>query len=158
MPDPLDAHFPSRFTISPEIVSGIKASMPPLNPDIRSGAMFEESFEDFAVETLEWLSLVALQSPRIDPKDKIDQYLSRYVPPGDATTRSKLVKITWQGFIPPSWAHKTFVKALLAVPQDAWLSMCVVGFSEGYTGGCGDSTILKVPNASNEYILWETSR
>jgi ribonuclease P/MRP protein subunit RPP40 len=129
--------------------------MPVLKPPSEVDTSYGADFEDYAVEVHEWLSLILLESPRIRSDDKIDAFLSRYVPPGGSTTSSNLVKITWQGFLSPSWAHKTFVQALLAAPRDVWFAYYVVGFGESFLGGNRDCTILKLPNASNEYVLWE---
>lgn len=114
-------------------------------------------FEDFAVETHEWLSLAALASPRIGPSDNIDPFLSRYNPPGPTTTE-KLVKVVWQGFISPSWAHRTLVQALLIVPKNGWFAYSVASFGEDWSEESRNSTILKVPDAPNEYVLWEVSQ
>jgi ribonuclease P/MRP protein subunit RPP40 len=157
-PDPMDVHFPTRFTLSPKICTGITASIPSLKPSTDTENEFAGDFKDFAVETLEWVAMVSLHSPRISPEDKIDPVLSRYVPPGNSTTATRLVKVNWRGFIPPSWAHKTFVHALLAVPLEAWFTFSVVGFGEGWSGTSKDTTILRVPDASNEYILWEVAQ
>jgi ribonuclease P/MRP protein subunit RPP40 len=132
----------------------IKVKMPSLKPPTEVEASYDEDFEDYAVDIHEWLSLVLLESPRLNPDDNIDPFLSRYVPPGDTFTNSKLVKVTWQGFISPSWAHKSFVQMLLAVPQDAWFAYCVVGFGDGPLGESKNCTILKLPDTPKEFVLW----
>jgi ribonuclease P/MRP protein subunit RPP40 len=154
-PDPLDIHFPIRRTITPKLSKDIKVNMPPLKPPTDVDGSYDADFEDYAAETHEWFSLIQLDSPRINPDDKIDSFMSRYVPPGDSSTVCKLVKITWQGFLAPSWAHKTFVQVLLATPQDVWFAYCVAGFVEGDLGASRNCTILKVPDTLNEYVLWD---
>jgi ribonucleases P/MRP protein subunit RPP40 len=60
---------------------------------------------------LEWLSLVALHSPRVSSSDNIDSYLSRYSVPNDGETVPKatdLVTIHWHGFIPAIWINRVF--------------------------------------------------
>jgi ribonuclease P/MRP protein subunit RPP40 len=156
-PDPLDAHFPLRVTVSPEITPGIKVNMPPIKPP-KDSSEYGEDFEDFAVETHEWLSLISLGSPRINADDQIDSFLSRYVPPAGSTTPTNLVRITWRGFLSPSWAHKMFVQALVVVPQKAWFVYSAAGFGEVWAGGGKDCTILKVPDAPKEYLLWEVAQ
>ena len=155
-PDPLDAHFPAKRTVSPVISQGIRVNLPVLNP-LSESASYGADFEDYAVEMHEWLSLALVESPRIRSDDDIDSFLSRYGPPGASTTSSTLVKITWQGFLSPSWAHNFFFQALLAAPQDTWFAYFVVGFGESLLGGSKDCTILKLPNAPNEYVLWEVA-
>jgi ribonuclease P/MRP protein subunit RPP40 len=154
-PDPLDKHFPTNVTVSPEIAPNISINEPCLTPPIRSTLEYDGDFEDFAVETHEWLSLVSLGSPRVDFDKKIDPVLSRYVPPGESTKSSKLVKITWRGFLAPSWVHKTFTQLLIASPNKPWFVLHVCGFGEGWSGRSKDCTILKLPDTPTEYMLWE---
>lgn len=129
--------------------------MPILTPPADRNDSYADDFEDYAVEIHEWLSLIQLSSPRIDPGDKLDPFLSRYSPPGDDPTSIGLVKITWRGFLSPTWAHQIFVQVVLAAPKDAWFAYSVAGFVEGSLENCKDCTILKVPDAPNEYVLWE---
>jgi ribonuclease P/MRP protein subunit RPP40 len=154
-PNPLDIHFPTRVTISPEIIPNINVKEPCLKPPTKIPTEYDGDFEDFAVETHEWLSLISLDSPRIDPDDQIDSVLSRYMPPGDSMKSSKLVKITWRGFVAPSWVHKTFSQLLITSPDSSWFAFCVCGFGEGYSGRSKDCTVLKVPDSPKEYMLWE---
>jgi len=144
------------MTASPEISQDIKVNMASLKPPSVVDPSYGSDFEDYAFEIHEWLSLVLLESPRLNPNDKIDFFLSRYVPPGQSVASSKLVKITWRGFLSPYWAHKMFVRALLAAPQDAWFAYSVVSFGEGWPGG-NDCTILRLPDTPNEYVLWEVA-
>jgi len=155
MPNPLDIHFPIRKTVASKVSKDIKVNMPALKPPTDVNESYGTDFEDYAVETHEWLSLIQLDSPRINPDDKIDSFLSRYVPPGDSSTICTLVKITWQGFLAPSWAHKIFVQALLAIPRDMWFAYCVAGFVEGVLDESRNCTILKVPDGPSEYVLWD---
>jgi len=148
-------YFPTKKIVSPELSQPIKVRMPSLKPPTEVDPLYGADFEDYAVDTHEWLSLVLLNSPRINPDDEVDPFLCRYVPPGDSFINSNLVKVTWRGFIPPSWAHKTFVQLLLAFPQDAWFAYSVVGFGDGPLGASKSCTTLKLPDAPNEYVLWE---
>jgi ribonuclease P/MRP protein subunit RPP40 len=157
VPDPLEMHFPSKRTVSPVVSQPIHVFMPPLEPPTEVDPSYGADFEDYAVDIYEWLSLILLESPRIKFDDKIDTFLSRYVPPGDSLTNSKLVKLTWQGFMSPAWAHNTYVQLLLAVPQDAWFTYCAVGFGDGPLGQSKTCTILKLPNAPKEFVSWEIS-
>lgn len=156
-PDPLDVHFPVRMTTFPEIITGINVNIPPLKPPTDTNSEYREDFEDFAVETHEWLSLISLNSPRINAGDDIDPFLSRYVSPGESRTSSNIVKITWRGFLSPSWVHGMFVRALLAVPRESWFVYNVAGRGEVWSSGSKDCTVLKVPDAPTEYLLWEVA-
>lgn len=155
IPDPLAQHFPQQITCSPKLLNDIQVKRPPLKPSNGDTKVYAGDFEDFAFETLEWLSLVSLESPRINSDDKVDSFLSRYRPPESSSTVETLVKVTWEGFLAPSWAHKTLIEALASAPQGAWFSLYVGGFSEEWSGDGRNCTILKVPGAPNEYLLWE---
>lgn len=157
-PDPLDIHFPTKITVSPEIIPNIYVKEPCLKVPTKITSEYDGDFEDFAVEVHEWLSLISLGSPRIDPNDQIDSVLSRYVSPGDSTKSSKLVKITWRGFLAPKWIHKTFAQLLLASPNNSWFAFYVYGIGEGWSGRSKDCTILKLPDTSKEYMLWEVDQ
>jgi ribonuclease P/MRP protein subunit RPP40 len=131
--------------------------MPRLKPPTDVDSIYGEDLDDFAIETHEWLSMISLNSPRIESEDKIDSFLSRYAAPGEPEITSKLVRITWRGFLPTSWVHKTFVEALLLTPRDSWLACSVGGFEEGWSCESKDCTILRPPDAVNEYVLWEVA-
>ena len=154
-PDPMEIHFPTKVTVFPEINSNINANVPCLKPPTVSTFEYNGDFDDFAVDTHEWLSLISLNSPRIDPNDRIDPVMSRYVPPGESTKSIKLVKITWRGFLAPSWVHRMFAQLLLASPSTSWFAFHVCGFGEGWSGRSKDCTILKLPDSPKEYVMWE---
>jgi ribonuclease P/MRP protein subunit RPP40 len=151
----MDIHFPTKVRVSPDINPNITVHAPSLKPPTKTTPEYDGDFEDFAVATHEWLSLISLGSPRIDPNDRIDPILSRYMPPGESTKSSKLVKVTWRGFLAPSWVHATFARLLLACPNNSWFSFYVCGFGEGWSSRGKDCTILKLPDSPKEYVLWE---
>jgi ribonuclease P/MRP protein subunit RPP40 len=156
-PDPLEAHFPVKTIISPKILPDIKVNLPILTPTLEAGTVDGAEFEDYAVELHEWLALLLLESPRVDPGSKVDPYLCGYIPPSKSTTNTSLVKLTWKDFLPASWAHQTFVQVLLAIPRESWFVYCVGGFAEGWSRESKNCTILRLPDAPNEYILWDVS-
>lgn len=157
-PDPLEQHFPIPMTVVPEEVSGIKVTIPPLQPPVDVGSEYDEDFEDFAFETQEWLSLVSLNSPRIKADDQIDSFLSRYVSPGESKTPANIVKITWRGFFSPEWAHKMLVQAFVALPKSAWFVFSVAGFEDSWSEGSKGCTVLRVPDTQKEYVVWEIAQ
>lgn len=70
----------------------------------------DDSFEEWALEIYEWLSLVAAGSPRILLKDTIDPFLSRYqIPDYDSGKALNMVTLTWVGLIPASWVRKLLI-------------------------------------------------
>lgn len=128
--------------------------MPSLTPPTDHDPNYGNDFEDFAVETHEWLSLALLESPRLNTNDKIDSFLSRYTPPGETVTQV-LVKISWQGFTSPSWAHSLFVRMVLATPKEQWFAYSLSGFAEGWATSGHHSMILKLPSTSSDYVLMD---
>ena len=153
-PDPLDKHAPVRRTVPIQITQDIKVKMPSLKPPTDIDPMYGNDFEDYAVEINEWLCMVLLESPRLHPEDHIDPQISRYQPPGDVTEQ-KLAKVTLQGFYSPLWAHQMFVNLLLALPKGAWFAYSVTSLAEGWQDGGKSSMILKLPDDSTNYVLWD---
>ena len=140
------------------ISEAVTVEIPQLQPPNEPKNKFEDNFGDFAVDVYEWLSLICLESPRIDINDEIDPFLSRYVSPKPdsiSTETAELVKITWQGFMSPIWAHRIFVETLLAASAKIWFSYTVSGFHEKMPNGTKDCTILMLPGTQTEYVLWE---
>jgi ribonuclease P/MRP protein subunit RPP40 len=139
------------------VLENITANVPMFSPPANIDPPYGDDFDYYLVEIHEWLALFLLGSPRIYKDDKIDPLLSRYSTPGDSITSTNLVKVTWQGFLSPMWAQKTFVQLLLTLPREAWFGYVVGGFSEGWFKECRSSTILKLPGVSNEYMLWDVA-
>ncbi len=71
------------------------------------------NFAEEQLEIVEWLGLVALDSPRIGSGDTIDSYLSRYeVPQLEQASVTQLVKLTWHGFISPEWVRNLYLQLM----------------------------------------------
>ena len=105
-PDPLSKHHPFRETLAPSIAHIKDAKVPSF---VMSEMRADD--EDWAVEMHEWLSLVAMQSPRVEASDDIDPYLCRYQVPGsEVAAVYDLVSVTWTGFLPGSWIRRLFVE------------------------------------------------
>ena len=93
---------------SPQQKTTERVRVPNIRPPLTSD--LDEDFEDWALETYEWLSLVALESPRILPDDSIDPFLSRYqTPQNDSGKALNMVTLTWTGFIPAIWIMHLFI-------------------------------------------------
>lgn len=130
-------------------------TMPNLKPTIESIApSANENFEDFSTRLYEWLSLARLQSPRIGSRDAIDPYLSRYQVP-DGEQQAKICLITWQGFLAPSWSRQLLIDTITALPSKTWFSFSTTTFSKGLAGDNSECTILRLPDSSGEYFMWE---
>ena len=99
---PITKHHPLSKECSPRWRNTEKVRLPNLSPPHSSDSA--EDFEDWALETYEWLSLIAMESPRILSEDTIDPFLSRYqVLDGDSGKVLNIVTLTWTGFIPALW-------------------------------------------------------
>ncbi|KAH7144088.1 ribonuclease P 40kDa subunit [Dactylonectria macrodidyma] len=155
-PDPLQRYFPASFTSSPGITRDLVVVQGPL--DIASETLANadrSSFEEGATECYEWLSLIRLGSPRVEPQDNIDPYLSRYQVPGDAEGQVSVCKLSWQGFVSSVWLHKLLVGTVAACPSTAWFSLSASCFSKHVPGGGDEIMILRPPVVGAKYLMWE---
>ncbi|KAK0715907.1 ribonuclease P 40kDa subunit-domain-containing protein [Lasiosphaeris hirsuta] len=153
-PDPLAQHSPSDITSAPEVSQNIDVAMPVLQPEVEFLTTgHKEDLESFSTEIYEWLSLVRLQSPRVRLGDQIDPFLCRYQAP--EAGQAKLCKISWQGFLTPSWSRQTLIDVVTAIPAKTWFSLSTTTFSKGVAGDNSECTILRPPGSGGEYIMWE---
>jgi ribonuclease P/MRP protein subunit RPP40 len=159
-PDPLLPYVRNNHIATPKVSQSIKTTVPLLKPAaefIEPGARAD--LEYFSAELYEWLSLVRLESPRIDPKDDINPFLSRYQTTGSDSgpgSPAKLYKISWQGYLSPIWCRDVLVQVMAAVPtKSSWFSFSTTTFSKGVAGSNAECTILRPPNSTGEYLMWE---
>lgn len=134
--------------------------VPLLQPPTAPSEVGVDEFAEFTTDIYEWLSLVQLESARVDANDRIDPFLSRYAPP-EASSDSepeRLVRISWSGFLSSSWAHKAFVQSVLATTSKSWFAFSATGFQASMPPGAKDCTILKIPGPSSDLLLWEVER
>lgn len=152
--EPLEAFTPSNKTSIPQISEEFKTNIPSLIPPAEVDPKYGHDFEDYAIETNEWLSMALIESPRLLSTDSIDSFLSRYAPPNNSTPGS-LVKIRWQGLISPTWAYKLFVSTLLATPQELWSACSISGFADDWGTIGHHSLVLKFPESQSDFVLWD---
>ena len=108
---PLAQHHPSTKSIPPIKTEVMSVLVPPLDEPLKSTS--STAFEDEAVDLLEWLGLVALESPRVQHNDSVDPYLCRYgIPNEDRAVNSDLTKVRWSGLIPAPWIRSLFIECL----------------------------------------------
>jgi ribonuclease P/MRP protein subunit RPP40 len=100
--------------------------------------------EDDLVELLEWISLAAIGSPRIQQGDLVDEIISRYEVPSPSTSSitnttdqtstntgtQNLTKTTYTGFMPSSFVSSIFGDALVQ-SKESWFAILVQGFEDG---------------------------
>lgn len=107
--DPMSKHHPEKKSAVAEERRSKGVLLPGLDPSEALNS--RDNLEDWAVGTLEWLSLVAMQSPRVMSADIIDTYLSRYqVPEGGADNSCPMVIISWKGLLPAVWIRSLFIE------------------------------------------------
>ena len=89
--------------------------LPVLDPSEASTS--RQGFEQWALETYEWLGLVSLQSPRVLQSDSLDPYLSRYkVQESSSELNAKvLVGMEWKGFFPATWIRNLIIELKYAM-------------------------------------------
>ncbi|KAH9904069.1 ribonuclease P 40kDa subunit [Xylariomycetidae sp. FL2044] len=158
IPDPLLKHASTRHTSRPSILEGPKAVIPALKPPTSViGVENRLDLDEFGSDVYEWLSMVRLESPRIEATDQIDPYLSRYVVPGQSESNNEvnLCKISWEGFISTNWTRQTLAELIHALPSKSWFSLSSTSFSRSMADSGSDCTILRPPDGPGEYFLWE---
>jgi ribonucleases P/MRP protein subunit RPP40 len=157
VPDPLEKLFAIGFTSVPSVSPDIQTQSPSLTvpPEVLANGDRPE-LEYLGTEWYEWLSLVRLGSPRVQPSDNIDPYLSRYQAPEGWTGETKLCKVSWQGFISPDNARKILADIIINAPSKSWFSFSATAFSTGASGSSDEVTVLRPADAeTGEYMMWE---
>lgn len=156
----MDKYNPTRVACDGHTDETSLARVPILHPPTTPSDVGVDEFSEFTTDIYEWLSLVQLESSRVDASDRIDSFLSRYTPP-EASSNSepeRLVRISWSGFLSSSWAHKALVQSVLAASSKSWFAFSATGFQSSMPAGARDCTILKIPSPSSEFLLWEVER
>ncbi|KAH6880162.1 ribonuclease P 40kDa subunit [Thelonectria olida] len=155
--DPLQKHSPTKFISSPEISPDLVALQGHLDISAEIlGSSDRSGFEEAATECYEWLSLIRLGSPRVQPRDNIDPYLSRYQVPGEEVAEVTICKLSWQGLMSSSWLHELLIQTIVACPSGAWFSLAATCFSRSVPGSADEVAILRPPAAEGKYLMWET--
>lgn len=114
--------------------------------------------ENDLVDLLEWISLAALSSPRIQQGDLVDEIISRYEVPtispksttdgtSNGTTTQNLTRTTFTGLFPASFLASTFGQAFLE-SKGSWFAFLVQGFEDGKS-----FVILKTQD--NRTLAWD---
>ena len=103
---PISAHHPT-VNICQSTSKQIEVLTPPMKLPL------PEDFSEEQLEIVEWLSLVVLESPRLIPGDAISPYLCQYQIPGDDQAKiSRVMKVTWKGFISAEWIKELYLNCL----------------------------------------------
>ncbi|KAI1260608.1 ribonuclease P 40kDa subunit-domain-containing protein [Xylariaceae sp. FL1019] len=157
-PDPLLQHLPTKYTSQAGLRRGMKVQVPRLQPPTAFATGSSRSdLDEFATEVYEWLSLIRLESPRVEASDDIDPYLSTYTVPGIPSDAAEgtLCKISWQGFISPMWVARTLAEVIRTLPAKSWFSLSATSFTPGAMGHGRECTMMRPPDSAGEYFQWE---
>ncbi|KAL2104727.1 hypothetical protein VUR80DRAFT_9766 [Thermomyces stellatus] len=155
--DPLKDLDPVKFTARYAPSPTLNVNTPPLSSLTTALTSSRPDFDEAAAELYEWLSLVRLSSPRVEVGDSIDPYLSGYRVPGDAPAPSRLRRVSWRGFISPTWVRDTLARVLVDAPSRSWLSLSATAFGKG-PGDTAECTFFRPPDSGGQYLLWEIRR
>lgn len=121
---PISQHQPKIVAVTPGIDPLNGARVPEPTREIR------DDDHDLANDLLEWLTLATIGSPRVQQKDKIDSYLSKYQvcenEDMECTTRD-LTILRWHGFIPAAFIKGVVLAAMKASGAEAF-GVNAIGF------------------------------
>lgn len=113
------------------------------------------SLEMSATDIYEWLSLIRLNSPRVEADDKVDPFVARYHTPEGSLGREGISRIRWSGFISPKWLSGTFTQVLSSCPRHKWFAFMATGFFRSEIGDSAELSVLRPENGENDYLMWE---
>jgi ribonuclease P/MRP protein subunit RPP40 len=105
--EPISTHHPTVHAITP-----VATKLPSvLVPKMTVADLPYIYSDDASLALLEYLHLVALDSPRIQKHDRVDSFLSRYEVPafGQGLVTENMVRVRWRGFIPPRFARDVYL-------------------------------------------------
>ncbi|KFG86630.1 putative ribonuclease P protein subunit p40 [Metarhizium anisopliae] len=115
--NPWENSQPHQYTVASKALHKI-LSLPEMLHTTSSTAADHAGLEERGTDLYEWLSLVRLESARVEPDDNIDPYLSRYCVTGKTSERLNPV-MQWQ-YAPGGVGYPSSRPALIA---SKWASM-----------------------------------
>jgi ribonuclease P/MRP protein subunit RPP40 len=172
--EPISKHSPWLHEVSPIVTTMRDVLVPEVSANDLKGLYAEED----ALDLLEYLHMLSLDSPRVAKGDDINPHLSRYEVPdlGNGVSSKNMVRVRWKGFIPPAFVRDLFLairkegfkgKSKVNGTQDTdvdmegsslldserkdgrWFSMSAQAF-----GGKHAWTVMQF--AGRETLVWET--
>ena len=115
---PLSKHHPTMFDFSSKDKLKALVRVPPLRPHETGDAPNAFDIGEWSHNVVEWLGLVALESPRIQAKDMVDPYLSRWTfPEGTSEHATPVRALRWEGMIDSGWVTQLLITCMY-VPSD----------------------------------------
>ena len=120
----LAAHHLTSYQVAPKIQHSKGVLVPQLRLD-RAGSHTNVD-HDHALDLLEWLSLVSIQSPRVENADAIDPFLSRFdVPKAGEASCDDLVVVSWTGLLPSQWSLQLLIAAWCVFQSVVFLPLAI---------------------------------
>lgn len=155
--NPWENSQPHQYTVASKALHKI-LSLPEMLHTTSSTAADHAGLEERGTDLYEWLSLVRLESARVEPDDNIDPYLSRYCVTGKTSERLNICKITWQGFIGTTWLRDLARDAVAVCPRRSWLSIIATSSHCVEMGVNAESVLLRPPGQEDQYLMWQIKR
>ena len=115
----------------------------------------ENHFLEFEHEIYEWLSLVRLESPRINTSDHVDPYLSRYRLTNSPAKRQNIVKVRYDGMTTATRSVSFLRDVMSLCPADSWVCFCVTNFRGETAVGSNEFTFLRLPGTEDNCMTWQ---
>ncbi|MCJ1387496.1 hypothetical protein MMC18_000339 [Xylographa bjoerkii] len=123
-----------------------------ITPPLTSHTWKEDTLNDAGdndLGLLEWLDLIALESPRIQPGDIVDLVLCQYEIPDSGKARAtKITMLSWRGFVPAEWVRKLYLECFWAIQKQGlgWIALSANAFKMEAVDGLEGYTLMTIPS------------
>ncbi|KAG6061395.1 hypothetical protein E4U32_002995 [Claviceps aff. humidiphila group G2b] len=103
----------------------------------------------------EWLSLLKLDSPRVQYGDDVDTFLSRYRVASRDREQVRICRISWVGLIGTSWFQNLVRDVMTVNATEGWLSFSSNSFYDASLSGIGSELVMLRPSTKeDQYLMW----
>lgn len=110
---PLSRHHPTMFEFNSRERPKALVRVPPLRPHETGDAFNNSEIGEWSNNFVEWLGLVALESPRLQAKDAVDPYLSRWnFPEGTTEHPTPIRALRWEGMVDSGWVTQLLITCM----------------------------------------------
>ncbi|KAG5952223.1 hypothetical protein E4U58_000889 [Claviceps cyperi] len=103
----------------------------------------------------EWLSLLKMESPRVQYGDNVDTFLSRYRVASRDREQVRICRISWVGLIGTTWFQNLVRDVMTANATEGWLSFGSNSFHDVSLSGIGSELVMLRPSTKeDQYLTW----
>ncbi|KAG6024300.1 hypothetical protein E4U19_003857 [Claviceps sp. Clav32 group G5] len=103
----------------------------------------------------EWLSLLRLESPRVQYGDDVDTFLSRYRVASRDREQVRVCRISWVGLIGTTWFQNLVRDVMTVNATEGWLSFSSNSFYDVSLSGIGSELVMLRPSTKeDQYLTW----